>query len=229
MKKVLFGMGLFAVSAAANAIQVYLVHEKGTANGTTITTQITDGSHTNHSTATTATFDWDGTTLSSTGVYSSVGAIGSNPILASILADIVTDLSVDTSTLTASATAFVCEEGNFLMGVGASGCGGYNFGGNGANETTTTWGPGTAVAQTPGGDDNINTGPRTISSAYDGVALVSWDGTTLVLGNTIPLGTIGANEWVFTTINPAIPVPAAAWLFGSALGLLGWARRRAAK
>lgn len=28
--------------------------------------------------------------------------------------------------------------------------------------------------------------------------------------------------------NPVIPIPAAVWLFGSALGLLGWVRRRAA-
>jgi len=39
------------------------------------------------------------------------------------------------------------------------------------------------------------------------------------------LGCQRAHWLVFTNANP-IPVPAAAWLFGSALGLLGWARRR---
>ena len=29
------------------------------------------------------------------------------------------------------------------------------------------------------------------------------------------------------TVSAVVPVPASAWLFGSALGLLGWVRRRA--
>ena len=45
--------------------------------------------------------------------------------------------------------------------------------------------------------------------------------------------TLGQNQWSYTldeknyaTFTPAvIPVPAAVWLFGSALGLLGWIRR----
>ena len=46
------------------------------------------------------------------------------------------------------------------------------------------------------------------------------DGNVLVLGKGI-LGTTGSARMVFVT-----PVPAAAWLFGSALGILVWARRR---
>ena len=34
------------------------------------------------------------------------------------------------------------------------------------------------------------------------------------------------NTWVAWTFSAVIPVPAAAWLFGSALGALGWYRRR---
>ncbi len=35
--------------------------------------------------------------------------------------------------------------------------------------------------------------------------------------------------WVFTTLltTPTVPVPAAVWLFGSALGVMGWLRRKA--
>jgi len=35
-------------------------------------------------------------------------------------------------------------------------------------------------------------------------------------------------EWEFQVNGAAVPVPAAVWLFGSALGLLGWMRRKAA-
>jgi len=40
----------------------------------------------------------------------------------------------------------------------------------------------------------------------------------------------GRKTWVAWTFNAntVVPVPAAVWLFGSALGMLGWARRRAA-
>ena len=113
--------------------------------------------------------------------------------------------------------------------MGASGCGGHNLGANFANESTTTWGPGTAVSRTIGGDD-VATGDQRAISAYDFDSF-TFNGTTLVIGNGIPLGSTGptfggGEQMVFQT---AVPVPAAAWLFGSALGLLGWARRRSGK
>jgi len=43
------------------------------------------------------------------------------------------------------------------------------------------------------------------------------------------VGETNNNSLVYANLNSApIPVPAAVWLFGSALGLLGWMRRRAA-
>jgi hypothetical protein len=225
MKKVIFGMGLFAISWAANAVQVNLYAYRTSDNGSTITTQITNGSSPIGVGATTATWDWDGTTISGSGNFTAVSHLGSSIYAASILGDSITDLSIDTSTSTASATSYACVEGSFLGGVGASGCAGTGFGTNFTNESTTVWGPGTAVSQTVGGDDTFAGGPRTIS-AYD-YGLVSVTGTGMGGGDFITLGfgTQGTAPAARMTFQ-VVPVPAAVWLFGSALGLLGWARRK---
>jgi hypothetical protein len=135
----------------------------------------------------------------------------------------------------ASATTFACTEGNFGAGVGASICGNYVLGANFINESTTTWGPGTAASRTLGGDD-VASGAQQSIAALNGMVTASWVGTTLVLSNatcTGPCLTLGGgannNGYQYTfTAGPqvVVPVPAAVWLFGSALGLLGVARRQ---
>ncbi len=130
----------------------------------------------------------------------------------------------------ASAATFSCTEGNFGTGVGASICGNYVFGANFLNESTTTWGPGTAATRTIGGDDAAAGAQQTISS-LNGLN-TSLVGTSLVLTNrtctgictTTAGGYNNGQAWNFSVV----PVPAAVWLFGSALGLLGAARRRSA-
>ncbi|MBL8200635.1 MAG: VPLPA-CTERM sorting domain-containing protein [Chromatiales bacterium] len=135
----------------------------------------------------------------------------------------------------ATASSYVCTEGNFGAGVGASICGNYLLGANFLNESTTTWGPGTAASRTLGGDD-IAAGPQQTISSLDNMTTISWVGTTLVLANktcggpcaTLPAGAFNnGQQWTFTAGPQVVPVPAAVWLFGSALGLLGVARRRA--
>ena len=64
----------------------------------------------------------------------------------------------------ASASTFVCTEGNFGAGVGASICGNYTFGANFINQSTTSWGPGTAASRTIGGDDAPAGAQQTIAS-----------------------------------------------------------------
>ena len=222
MKKVIFAIALFGISAAANAVNVYLVSHNVTSGSGTVYTMITDGSHTGGSVgASTATWDWDGTTLSSSGLYTSLQALGSSPYTSSIQADSVIDLSITGGT--ASATSYSCVEGTFLAGVGASSCGGYSFGTDTIDNSTTVWGPGTSISQTIGGDDVASGSPRSIAT-FD-YSVTAFDGTTLTVGTGIGLGSQGGEVMTFTA---AVPVPAAVWLFGSALGLLGWARRRTA-
>jgi len=232
MKKVILALALFAASAAANAVTVTLLTHNQTSGSGAVSTLITDGSHVSGiSGPSTAVFDWDGTTLSSVGLYAATSSLGSSPYSSTVLSDQIVDLSINTGTGLATATSYACVEGTFLMGVGANGCGDYTLGVNFTDESTTVW-SGLTVSQTIGGDDVAGTsGPRVIS-AYD-FGSVSVTGTgfnpgdLIKIGNGQPLGVAGLGGELMTF--QVVPVPAAAWLFGSALGLLGWARRRAVK
>ncbi|MBN8280089.1 MAG: hypothetical protein J0M16_05745 [Gammaproteobacteria bacterium] len=138
----------------------------------------------------------------------------------------------------ATGATYSCNEGNFGGGVGASICGNYSFGANFVNESTTSWGPGTATSRTIGGDD-IALGAQQSIAALNGLNTISWVGTSLQLTNrtctgpcaTLPSGAY--NNGLLLTFNAGpqvvVPVPAAVWLFGSAVGLLGVARRKAIK
>ncbi len=185
--KPVLAMALILLASVANAVTVLLVAHNQTSSSGAISTLITDGSHSQGQPASTAAWDWDGTTLTSTGLYSAVSSVGSSPYSATILNDQVTDLSIDTATTTAGASAYTCAEGTFLSTVGASGCGGYGLGANFSSESTTTWGPGTTTSQTIGGDDVVTSGPRNIS-AFD-LGLDGVTGTGLAAGDQISIGT----------------------------------------
>ncbi len=123
----------------------------------------------------------------------------------------------------ASATTWSCIEGNFGGVVGASICGNYTFGANFTNESTVVY-SGSSVTRTMGGDDVVS-GPAQSVADLNGISTLSWVGTALTLSNST--GTAG-QTWTFNAGPQAVvPVPAAVWLFGSAVGLLGAVRRRA--
>jgi len=72
-----------------------------------------------------------------------------------------------------------------------------------------------------------------ISDSYgDGICCNEGAGGYSLLFNSSVLyesnGQFGAGESIAFTIPAVVPVPAAVWLFGSALGLLGWMRSRPA-
>lgn len=142
MKKIALALALIAISSAANAVQLQLIsHEVISQFGGMSTLVFTDGSNpAGISPPSTASWNWDGTTLSSNGMYSAELAINSaSPFRPVILNDQIIDLSIDTSTSTATATSYTCVEGNFLAGVGANGCGDYTLGPNFIDESTTIW------------------------------------------------------------------------------------------
>jgi len=60
-----------------------------------------------------------------------------------------------------------------------------------------------------------------LGAAFDSVDLVRFFVT-----NTVDC--FGMDEFFIDEPAPVVPIPAAVWLFGSALGLMGWVRRRVA-
>jgi len=75
----------------------------------------------------------------------------------------------------------------------------------------------TATTESAGRRSSRIGGPGSVCADPD--AYVFWDGIHPTANSHELLG-----DFAFA----AIPVPGAVWLFGSALGLLGWLRRRAA-
>jgi hypothetical protein len=123
--------------------------------------------------------------------------------------------------IAATATSYECIEGTFGSAAGGHLCGNISYGGNFKFESTVSYGPGTEFSRTIGGDD-FSEGPQQDLARYDGWA-------TEVNGSTVLLSRLyepvyGGFEMTFQVV----PVPAAAWLFGSALGFLGWMRRKKA-
>jgi len=128
-------------------------------------------------------------------------------------------------TTTATATSFDCVDGSFSNSVFASFCGNYNWGANYTNESTNSYGPGLAFSKTVAGDD-VNLGQQQNITDYDGATTTIGGltgGSLITVSNINPTITGGQ-----ALVYQVVPVPAAVWLFGSALGLLVWVRRRTA-
>ncbi len=250
MKKVIFAVMMLAASSAALALPATLIAHNQRSSSGALSTLIWDGSNTGSTggmtvgaVASTATWDWDGTTLTGMGLYFGTSHISSNVMLAAVIGDRVVDLVINTSANTTSATDYQCREGNFLAGVGAHGCGNLSLGYNGGFDSTLAYNVGgvaNCVNRTVGGDDESTGNPRGLFTAAAGGGCDAVDGAfdlwtvvqdpgagpgTLIISNGVDLTAAGTNYMTFEVV----PLPAAAWLLAPAvLAAARFARRRKA-
>jgi hypothetical protein len=173
-----------------------------------------------------------GSTIMALGEFSAYAEI--NPLPTSELYTWVVDqLSVtlgdfnQTVAGTSSASDFDCIEGAFGDVVGAHLCGNYNFGSDFINDSSYSI-AGSDPAVTIGGDDVALGAPQNSAYVFDGLYMSSYDS----LSKTLNISSAGWGDVGFTgagidmTFAVVVPVPAAAWLFGSALiGLVGLKRK----
>ena len=101
-------------------------------------------------------FDWNGTTLTGTGLFWATSFLNSNPNQTAVISDKVTNVAITPSTTTTTVATYECIEGDFLGGVGAVGCENINKGVNATDDTVTNWQVGGnpyCVSEAIGGDD----------------------------------------------------------------------------
>ena len=150
------------------------------------------------------TWDWNGTTLTSTGLFWATSAISSSPNGPQVISDKVTNLTITPGTHVVTASTYECVEGIFLKSVGANGClnvntagtnqaavstAVYNVGGN-ANCVQRTVTPpdvstgnprGLFTAAAAGGCDAVD-------GAFDLFTVIRDDGNVLILSDGPYLG-----------------------------------------
>jgi hypothetical protein len=196
----------------------------------------------------TAVWDWNNGTgvLSMTGTFNTASTLGSSGAAAAsaVIGDKVVDMVIDTANSLTTATSYACAEGNFLANVGAHGCANVSTGGDFTYNGSVAYNVGgvaNCINRTIGGDDVSTGNPRGLMSAAAGGGCDAVDGAfnlwtvvsytgpggQLILSNGIATTAAGTNYLTFS-VPAVVPVPAAVWLFGSAMGLLAVARRRAA-
>jgi hypothetical protein len=187
----------------------------------------------------TATYTFDSATnnLVISGVYKRVVKVGSTPLMTHTMSGITIGSGA------ATGASWSCTEGAFGGIVGASICGNYTFGANGVNDSTYTPSAVGATVAIGGDDAALAGGPQALANNYSFMNAATMIGGAApgfqrwVLNNGTDLfpgaGETGTGldtgyKFTFDTAVAVVPVPAAVWLFGSALGLMGAMRRRSA-
>lgn len=229
-------------STAAFAVPVTLTIDGMRSSGGTHYSKIKSGA---------STWDWDAGTgiLTQTGTLVSTQSVGPTPLLT----DTTTGMVINTAANTTTATSYTCTEGTFLGGVGAHGCWNLNLGGDFALNSTAAYNVGgnaDCLNVTIIPDDSSAGLARGLGNGAGGscdptsAAYGNWDVQTdnIAVGGILRLwngvGDVNclnnnaknaacANQ-TYMTFQSTIPVPAAVWLFGSALGVMGVMRRKLA-
>ena len=91
------------------------------------------------------TWDWNGTTMTMTGLLWTASAIASNPNGSIVISDKVTNLVINTAANTTTAGNYLCVEGTFLATVGANGCLNVELGPNTTLNSTVAYNVGGAA------------------------------------------------------------------------------------
>ena len=196
------GGGCLATSAAANTY-------------TAVLTSVFDNELTGNIDSSTATWVYDDVTkrLSQTGGTLDIRfdiPFGSHP---SLYRDLVSGLVIGNHAAAAAST-FSCSDGTYGPLIGANGCGNYAFA-NGVDDSTLTYGPGTAHSRTIGGDDYVISGkPEHSISDYDDFFLGGLTGSNLTLQNshyvwnlTVTLQAASAGDDAITVFQgPVTPI-----------------------
>ncbi len=144
-----------------------------------------NGVATTVATAGPATFDWNGTTMTMTGLLWATSFISSNVNGTPVISDKVTNLTLTPTTTTTTAATYECVEGTFLAGVGANGCLNVNLGGDFVNQSSAVYnvgGDANCVNRTIGGDDASTGNTRGVFNFVGGGGCDPVDG--------------GFNQWV---------------------------------
>ena len=196
-----------------------------------------------NTTGSTAVWDWDPGTgvLSMTGTFQTTYFISSIATGTSVTSDKVVNMVIDTTLDTTTAASYQCIEGFFLAALALHGCGNLdlNIDGDAMLNSTIAYNVGgnaNCINRTIGGDDMSTGNVRGLSSA---AAFGGCDATTgafnlwTVASYTGPGGQLLVSNGI-NTLSPntnyltfsVVPVPTGVWLFGSALGVMGWLRRR---
>ncbi|MCL4780249.1 MAG: hypothetical protein KJ049_08650 [Gammaproteobacteria bacterium] len=210
MKKTLATIALLGAAGAVQAAPATL---------TGVTTYSPNGSTNLNIAGSTATWDLDigtGVATQTGGNFSAKASVGKTLLFTHTMTGGVL------SSGTATASSWGCAEGIFGGIVGAHICGNFTLGGNGTVDSIVG-NSGTAVTVTILGDDVASGAPQSLANSYSGLSLSNLGGGNWRLSNST-----GTSGYDFNFNVAVVPVPAAVWLFGSALGLMGVMRRRTA-
>ncbi len=194
---------VFAISALLGSAGVTVADDAGAAAYTGTLSQILtysngslSGTALNVSSSTGLSWYYDDVTNLVTQTGGTLNARATTAPTTTLFRQLITGLVIGNGGA-ASATSYACVEGNFGANVGASICGNYTLGGNFANDSTTTWGPGTAASRTIGGDDAAS-GPQQTIAALNGMT-ANQTGLTLVMSNATCTNPVNCNGT--TTFN----------------------------